>query len=106
MEVLVRHLDELEDLILVFFERLTWRTPKIRARYPTLLACLLYANPTQSIPITWTGAELFANPNVSFPTVTLTLSEDSLVIGPGSTAREKLLAVSSLGSGACPADCA
>ncbi len=92
MEVLVRHLDELEDLILVFFERLTWRTPKIRARYPTLLACLLYANTTQSIPITWTGAELFANPNVSFPTVTPTLSEDSLVIGPGSKAREKLLA--------------
>ncbi len=28
MEVLVRNLDELEDLILVFFERLTWRTVK------------------------------------------------------------------------------
>ena len=53
MEVIVRNLDELADLILVLFERLRWRTPKTRVQYPTLLAYLLYAyTTTHAVPTT------------------------------------------------------
>ena len=44
MEVLVRNLDELADLLLVFLDDLRWRS--IRARYPAVLACLLYSSTT------------------------------------------------------------
>ena len=44
MEVLVRNLDELVDLLLVFLEDLRWRS--LRARYPAVLACLLYSSAT------------------------------------------------------------
>ena len=42
MEVLVRHLDEAEDLIMVFLQRLIWRTPLTNAIYTALLAGSLY----------------------------------------------------------------
>ncbi len=57
MEVLVRNLDELEDLMLVFLERLRWLTPKIGVRYLTLLACLLYANTTTQAVSTTTDVD-------------------------------------------------
>ncbi len=67
MEVIVRNLDELADLMLVFFQRLIWLTPRLRTRFATLLAYLMYANLTQSIPVTSTGAEPFADPKVVEP---------------------------------------
>jgi len=42
MEVLVRNLDELEDLTIVFFQRLIWQTPSLSAGYTALVAGLLY----------------------------------------------------------------
>ena len=42
MEVLVRYLDEAEDLIMVFLQRLIWRVPRTNAIYTALLACSLY----------------------------------------------------------------
>ena len=60
MEVLVRNLDELEDLMLVFLERLRWLTPKIGVRYLTLLACLLYANTTTQAVSTTTDVDVLA----------------------------------------------
>ena len=44
MEVIVRNLDELADLFLVVIDGFRWRV--VRARYPALLACLLYSNAT------------------------------------------------------------
>jgi hypothetical protein len=51
MEVLVRNLDEAEDLIMVFLQRLIWRTPRTSAKYTALLACSLYvfADPSGSV---------------------------------------------------------
>ena len=43
MEVIVRNLDQLADLIVVFFERLRLHAPRTGVLYPALLACLLYA---------------------------------------------------------------
>ncbi len=67
MEVIVRNLDELADLMLVFLQRLIWLTPRLRTRFAAVLACLTYANTTQSIPITGTAAEPFADPIVFEP---------------------------------------
>ena len=67
MEVIVRNLDELADLMLVFFQRLIWLTPRLRTRFAAVLACLMCANVTQSSPITWAGAEPFADPKVVEP---------------------------------------
>ena len=44
MEVIVRNLDQLADLILVFLERSKLYAPQAGVLYPALLACLLYAN--------------------------------------------------------------
>ena len=60
MEVIVRNLDELHDLILVFLQCLSWRAPRMKARYPILLGCLLHANTTQAFPIGVAEAEWFA----------------------------------------------
>ncbi len=54
----MRNLDELADLMLVFLERLRWRTPTTRVRYPTLLACLLYANTTTQAVSTTTDVDV------------------------------------------------
>ncbi len=67
MEVIVRNLDELADLMLVFFQRLIWMTPRLRTRFAAVFACLMCANVTQSSPITWIGAEPFADPKVVEP---------------------------------------
>lgn len=42
MEVLVRYLDEAEDLIVVFLLHLMWRTSRIHAKQAALLGCALY----------------------------------------------------------------
>lgn len=57
MEVLVRNLDEIEDLVLLFFERQTWRIRRMRAGYAAFIACSLFANATQTTPVARTGAE-------------------------------------------------
>lgn len=44
MEVIVRNLDELADLCLIVIDGFHWRL--VRARYPALLACLLFSNAT------------------------------------------------------------
>ena len=66
MEVLVRNLDELEDLIMVFFQRLIWRTPRMNATHTALLACLIY---------------VLADPLDSFSTVATWYSALALAVG-------------------------
>ncbi len=64
MEVLVRNLDELEDLIMVFFQRHIWRTPRMIDA--AMLACWLY---------------VLANPSGSFSTVASWYTALALAVG-------------------------
>ena len=65
MEVLVRNLDEIEDLVLLFLERQVWRIGRVRTRYAAFFACLLFTNATQTTPATWMGTEPSPGPEVA-----------------------------------------
>lgn len=64
MEVLVRNLDEIEDLVLLFFERQIWRIRRMRVSYAAFIACSLFATATQTTPVKWTGAEGPPSPEI------------------------------------------
>ncbi len=66
MEVLVRYLDEAEDLVMVFLQRLIWRTPRTSVKYTALLACSLY---------------VLADPSGSFSTVAIWYVALALAVG-------------------------
>jgi hypothetical protein len=48
----------------------------------------LFAAASNASTLSFTGAELYNDPNVSFPTTTPTLNGTSLVFGPGTLDRE------------------
>lgn len=66
-----------------------------------LLGCCL-AGSLHAGTISFTGAELFTKPDVSFPTTTPVVSGTSLQFGPGAAAHEKLLVLPILPSGTGP----
>ena len=51
MVTVIQYSDELIDFILVCWERLAWRLPRIKGKYFALLACCLYATKVQGVPI-------------------------------------------------------
>jgi hypothetical protein len=63
-----------------------------KSRLLAAACCCLFSAFSQAATITYSGADLYNDPNVSFPTLTPTLNGTSLVFGTGASVRyQKLL---------------
>ena len=68
-------------------------------RFFIALVLSIFASSIEAGTISFTGAELFSNPNISFPTTSPTLNGSSIVFGSGGSSHGKLLVLPLLPSG-------